>query len=354
MGQAVRRGCRLTFRSPTPLYQPLVARQVKTAEEFRQAATFNDVLLDAAVAYYDLILATGRSENLRALDIHSRMICSFRRNRFVDAGKGSKADVTRIQTELTERQQLQIDAAARSLYCGCEAGSDSSARSRDLTVCTRRATDRGRYDRTDDACFRTGGYRSADATELGERYARLEAGESALEREQWRPFLPNLSVGASAGAFGGGVGSSVQGLAGRSDFDIAAVWKCEIWVSAMPLARTSSEAVISSRCTRTTRLGTESFPRSRRLITRHNRSESKSSLLTRELRTRSNVRTQQGENSRPGWIAARSFTGGSGRGRRTPESARSRRRLQPGSIPPDASNRRPDPERRVVDSRTRR
>ncbi|MDG2360375.1 MAG: TolC family protein [Planctomycetaceae bacterium] len=207
------------------LYQPLVARQVKTAEEFRQAATFNDVLLDAAVAYYDLILATGRSENLRALDIPLANDLLVQTQSFVDAGKGSKADVTRIQTELTERQQLQIDAAAEVYIAAAKLAQilqlDPET---SLFVLEERpiAVDMIEPTMRVSELVATG---LQTRPELGERYARLEAGESALEREQWRPFLPNLSVGASAGAFGGGVGSSVQGLAGRSDFDIAAVWE---------------------------------------------------------------------------------------------------------------------------------
>jgi outer membrane protein TolC len=207
------------------LYRPLVARQVKTAEEFRQSATFNDVLLDAAVAYYDLILATGRSGNLRAQDIPLAKDLLVQTQSFVAAGKGSKADVTRIQTELTERQQLRIEAeadvhiAAAKLAQILQLDPETS-----LFALEERpiAVDIIEPTMPVSELVATG---LENRPELGERYARLEAGESALERERWRPFLPNLSLGASAGAFGGGVGSSVNGLDGRSDFDIAAVWE---------------------------------------------------------------------------------------------------------------------------------
>jgi outer membrane protein TolC len=207
------------------LYRPLVARQMKTAEEFRQSATFNDVLRDAAVAYYDLILATGREENLRALDIPLAKGLLDQTKKFVAAGKGSKADVTRIQTELTERRQLRIDAeagvhiAAAKLAQILQLDPETSLfalEERPIVIDIIEPT------MPVSELVATG---LATRPELGERYARLEAGESALERERWRPFLPNLSMGASAGAFGGGVGSSVNGLDGRSDFDIAAVWE---------------------------------------------------------------------------------------------------------------------------------
>lgn len=209
------------------LYRPLVARQVKTAEEFRQSATFNDVLLDAAIAYYDLILATGRSENLQAEAIPLANDLLDQTESFVAAGKGSKADVTRIQTELTQRQQLRIDAeadvyiAAAKLAQILQLDPETSLFALDERPI---AVDIIEPTIPVSELVATG---LETRPELGERYARLEAGESALERERWRPFLPNLSVGASAGAFGGGVGSSVRGLDGRSDFDIAAVWEVQ-------------------------------------------------------------------------------------------------------------------------------
>jgi outer membrane protein TolC len=207
------------------LYQPLVARQVMTAEQFRQSATFNDILLEAAVAYYDLILATGRAENLRAQDIPLAEDLLLQTQSFVSGGKGSQADVTRIQTELTQRQQLLVEAEADVHVAAAELArilqldpETSLFALEDRPV----AVDIVEPTMPVSQLVATG---LETRPELGERYARLEAGESALESERWRPFLPNLSIGASAGAFGGGVGDSVNGLDGRSDFDIAAVWE---------------------------------------------------------------------------------------------------------------------------------
>jgi outer membrane protein TolC len=207
------------------LYRPLVARQMMTAEQFRQSATFNDILLEAAVAYYDLIGATGRAENLRAKEIPLAEGLLVQTQAFVSGGKGSRADVMRIQTELTQRQQQLVEAEADVHVAAAEL-----ARILQLDPETSLFALEERPVAVDiveptmpvSELVATG---LETRPELGERYARLEAGESALESERWRPFLPNLSIGASAGAFGGGVGDSVNGLDGRSDFDIAAVWE---------------------------------------------------------------------------------------------------------------------------------
>lgn len=207
------------------LYRPLVARQVMTAEQFRQSATFNDTLLDAAVAYYDLVLATGRAENLRDQDIPLARELLVQTKAFVSAGKGSKADVTRIQTELTQREQSLVEADAQVHVAAAEL-----ARILQLDPETSLFVLEDRpvaIDMVEPAMSVAELVATGVETrpELGERYARIEAGEAALESERWRPFLPNLSVGASAGAFGGGTGDTIQGLDGRADFDIAAVWE---------------------------------------------------------------------------------------------------------------------------------
>ena len=44
-------------------------------------------------------------------------------------------------------------------------------------------------------------------------------------QEQWRPWLPHVQVGVSAGSFGGGVSTVFRPSAGRSDVDLSVVWE---------------------------------------------------------------------------------------------------------------------------------
>ena len=46
-----------------------------------------------------------------------------------------------------------------------------------------------------------------------------------MKEEKWRPWIPNVQVGASGGNFGGGPSSDYLNDAGRSDVDLLAVWE---------------------------------------------------------------------------------------------------------------------------------
>ena len=57
--------------------------------------------------------------------------------------------------------------------------------------------------------------------------AHIAAAQQNLRAERYRPFIPNIHVGATAGGFGGGVNDELNQLDGRSDVDVLAVWQLE-------------------------------------------------------------------------------------------------------------------------------
>lgn len=61
--------------------------------------------------------------------------------------------------------------------------------------------------------------------ELARHQALVNETLQRTRQEQWRPWVPNLFLGASAGGFGGGQGSFFGNFSDRSDFDILAVWE---------------------------------------------------------------------------------------------------------------------------------
>src|SRR5262249_54692872 len=67
----------------------------------------------------------------------------------------------------------------------------------------------------------------ANRPEMAARSADLAAAETRLRKEKFRPWLPTLAAGFSAGGFGGG-GSEGDTRFGhfnsRTDFDVSAVW----------------------------------------------------------------------------------------------------------------------------------
>ena len=209
------------------LYRPLVARQLVEAEEFRESATFDQTLLEASVAYNELVFASGHLQNVRQHDLPTLEELLTMTKQFVAGGRGSRADVARVQTEVAQRKQSLIAAEAAVRIASAElarilqldpqtslfALEDTPAPIAMIPVdspleeLVARAVER--------------------RPEIGEHYHLVEAAGTAQESEQWRPFLPHFSIGASAGGFGGGRADSLYGLDGRSDFDILAVWRFE-------------------------------------------------------------------------------------------------------------------------------
>src|SRR5206468_10845363 len=66
--------------------------------------------------------------------------------------------------------------------------------------------------------------------ELLARTAAIQEARTRVRQEQVRPLVPTVSVGYSAGLFGGGgslANSTFGPLNGRSDFDVIAVWNAQ-------------------------------------------------------------------------------------------------------------------------------
>lgn len=57
--------------------------------------------------------------------------------------------------------------------------------------------------------------------------AQIAAQSEVARKEDWRPWLPSVQVGASAGSFGGGPQTQFDDQGSRSDVDLLAVWELE-------------------------------------------------------------------------------------------------------------------------------
>jgi len=211
------------------LFKPLAARQRVQAAEANESATFNDTLLTASLAYYDLVEAQGQLAVAHKNLEEARNLLKLTRA-FVAAGKGSRADTARVEVEVSTRQQrvieadlavkvasaelarvLQLDAekleTGQLLYPLEDRPSPVELIGEDSTLAA--LIDQGQSARP----------------EVDRAQSELEARRMEVTAERWRPFIPNLHIGASAGGFGGGVNDNLNGLDGRSDVDILAVWQ---------------------------------------------------------------------------------------------------------------------------------
>jgi len=213
------------------IFEPLAECQLYNASRSNYTAAFNDTLLEASLGYYDLVKSQGDLAIAKKNLENANELLTLTQA-FVTAGKGSRADVSRSAVEVTKRKQAIINAELSMKIASTnlirilqldpeEIGTQTlliALEEQPLPISlVQESTPLG------DLISQGQTYRP----ELDEQTARMEANRIRARAEHWRPFLPNLHMGASGGGFGGGVNDNLNGLDGRADVDVLAVWSIE-------------------------------------------------------------------------------------------------------------------------------
>ncbi len=208
------------------LFEPLVAQQRLTVSQFDARATANTVLLQVVQTYFELMGAeAARDAYWRADADAGRVIATVQA--FVQVGQARKADADRAETRgLLLRNQVyradeRVGVAAARLASLLDL--DPAIRLQTVAggVTAIDVVDRS-YDLAALECIAL-----RCRPEMSARHSAIALTEARWREERWRPWLPTVSAGFSAGEFGGGSNlappPSFQN-SGRNDFDISAVW----------------------------------------------------------------------------------------------------------------------------------
>ena len=211
------------------VFNYLKSRQ--TVQE-RQAATFatqNEMLLQVAVAYLELL----RAEQARAIAVQirdeAREVARLTAN-YAATGQGRQADADRAATELRQRETellaVESDVLTSSARLAQLLNLDPSVRLH--------ATDPWAVPRAivSDAILLPELITIAllQRPELAERRAAIQRALLDLSSAKMLPFSPNVIVGFSAGTFGGGsnlVSPTFGAFDGRTDLDAVAYWSLQ-------------------------------------------------------------------------------------------------------------------------------
>ncbi len=219
-------GVAITANLADAIFEPLAAKQNKLAAEAGSAATTNRVSLEAAVAYFELVrakaqLAIAVEARKNAADL-ARVTASF-----AESGQGLESDASRAEVEKLVRdrnvEQAKEDLKIRSLALAellrLDAGVD--------------------LDPTEDAAAlialadeaRGGGEMLLVALEnrpeVRQNEALVKAAKQRLRQAKFDPLVPKVSVGFSAGGFGGGPGNSLGSENDRNDVSALVFWRLE-------------------------------------------------------------------------------------------------------------------------------
>jgi len=209
------------------IFQPLAARQLVSAAEASHVTTFNNTLLEATLAYYNLVAAQGRLANARLNLANAEEVLRLTET-FVNVGKGSRADISRTRVEASNRQQELVRADLSIHIASAELARILQLDPEKLGAETLLVALEDKHvpvELVSESCSLPELIAQGLFTrsEMAETQALLEASRQLARAERWRPFIPNIYTGISSGGFGGGVNDTLTQLDGRSDFDILAV-----------------------------------------------------------------------------------------------------------------------------------
>lgn len=206
------------------LFAPLADRQTIRAASAALTATFNDALLEVAAVYLDLVRAQGQVNVAREAVQNADELVRLLEAR-VRAGTAPPADELRARAELADRrrqvfqaQELAQDASAELVrLLRLQPGTSLvPLESQPVPVSLVDAESRLPELIAQSLVSRP---------ELAAHQGLVQAALERLRQEHWRPFIPNLQVGLSAGGFGGGPNSSFGNFGDRTDLDALVVWE---------------------------------------------------------------------------------------------------------------------------------
>lgn len=222
-------GVRLFAHLGDAVFEPLAARQQIVVQRSNAQAVQNDILMQVAVAYINLVGAEARLEVLRQGGVDIGELVRLTRI-YAQKGQGREGDADRTEgrASLVEQQLHQAEeqvAVASAELC----------RLLNLDPSIHLRTPGGPVlpvplisEESDLEALVSEGIQNRP--ELYARAAAIQQARFRVQQERVRPLLPQVSVGFSGGLFGGGgtaVSSFFGQMNGRTDFDVFAVWNIQ-------------------------------------------------------------------------------------------------------------------------------
>ena len=206
------------------IFRPWVADRLLDAQDAAEDATTNAALAQIAVAYFDLVQAHGQSANAK-VGLEAAEEMAQLTTLFAEEGAGAWTEVHRAEAERAFWNLSLADAKRRTISRSAElvrllrldphwtlVPVEEKIMPVELVDGTRpleELLEQGLSNRP----------------EVEQYESLIDAAAERVDQEHWRPWLPNVVVGASGGGFGGGPSADLGGLASRGDVDLAAVWE---------------------------------------------------------------------------------------------------------------------------------
>jgi outer membrane protein TolC len=223
-GTPTRPGLVAEFHLADAIFAPQVAEKTAWARGHAASAVLNQQLLNAALAYLELLDA---HQDARIVEESRERMAALTKitTDYAEAGQGLRSDSDRMQTELTlidnryvgARERIAVSSARLTRALSLDGGEEIIPM--DVTVVPLELVP-SQSDKP--SLISTGlGMRP----ELKEAQSLVAAACEAYRREKYAPFVPSVLLGFSTGGFGGGKGNNLDNIDGRYDIDALMSWE---------------------------------------------------------------------------------------------------------------------------------
>ena len=217
-------GLLMSFQMRDAIYQPRISEQLLAASRQASRATTNDMLLETAMAYNDLLEARQIEAVAKNTLANARKLADVT-GEFARVGEGLSSDADRAKAELASRE---IDAL-RTLEA-VQVASVRLARVLSQDPSIQLVPQEPVIVPIDLAPVEAGlpelivtGL--SNRPELAESRLLVGAAVERLRSEVNAPLIPSVLLGLSYGGNGGGLGSDITNYNDRLDFDAVAYWE---------------------------------------------------------------------------------------------------------------------------------
>jgi len=216
------------------VFEPLAARQLLASRRFQAEATTNQILLDVARRFLDLVRAEAdlRAIRLSETDVNQAVLIT---DAFAKVKQGRQADARRAQATAALLHADETQAQENVLIASAELARvlslSPSIRLR-IAFPSDALLEMVDAQRSLEELLQLAQSARPELAALGAEIARKQ---TQVRQERVRPLLPTVSLGFSAGTFGGGtdrtdlvpIHPEFGRFGGRTDVDLIAYWTLE-------------------------------------------------------------------------------------------------------------------------------
>lgn len=217
-------GLYANFHLADAIFQPRIFERTAASRQSAATAATNDALLEAALAYLELLRSEHDLAIARDALEHTRQLAELT-GEYAETGKGTTADHDRARAELAlrsndvQRGDEAVSVASARLAQSLSLDPQFAFEPREPTIVPIELVS---VETPPGELVARG---LSHRPEVAESRHLVGEAVERLRREKFAPLIPSVLLGVSYGGYGGGLGSTITNFNNRLDADAVAFWE---------------------------------------------------------------------------------------------------------------------------------